>query len=189
MPNRKFVLRGYMQKQFKNTVSPVIRMSSFAIIASLCVVTSPSVSGAEQVHLSKMAGKWTGQGWALRKQGAPKESVRCRLTAKYSKKARKLSISGKCAASSGTFTLLGHIAEYSNSNKLTGRWVNPKGVGTANVAGSRKGNRLTFLLDRSSKKAKKAYKTVWDIRRNGFTLNTGHATGAHNALGQISFQR
>lgn len=165
------------------------RIFGCTVVTALYFATSPAAMSAKQVKLSQMAGKWTGKGWASRKKGAAKENVRCRLTAKYRAKLRKLSVSGKCAASSGTFTLLGHIAEYSGSKKLTGRWVNPRGVGSASVKGVRSGNRLTFLLDDRDKKSNVRYKTVWNLRSDGFTLNTGHANGLENALGQISFQR
>ncbi|MEP2990112.1 MAG: hypothetical protein ABJN65_14120 [Parasphingorhabdus sp.] len=160
-------------------------------IAALLVMGSPPAKAAKSVPLANMAGQWTGNGWASRTVGASKEKVRCRLKAKYNAKTRKLSLSGKCAASSGTYTLLGHIAEYAGSKKLTGRWVNPKGIGSMNIAGNRSGNRLTFRFNNKDKKSKRkvAYKTVWDLRSGGFSLNTGLASGAHNALGQIDFQR
>lgn len=172
-----------------NTSNIMLRVSAFTAVVVLSLSISPAASGAEQVKLSQMAGKWTGQGWTSRKKGAPKENVRCRMTAKYRAKARKLSVSGKCAANGGSFTLLGHIAEYQGSKKLTGRWINPRGIGATSVKGNRMGNRLTLLLDRRDKKTKTRYKTVWDLRRNGFTLSTGHANSAANALGRISFQR
>jgi len=138
-----------------------------------------------------MAGKWNGTGWTVRNQGAAKERVRCRLTAKYSKSTRKLSLKGKCAASSGTFSLLGHIAEYPESKKLTGRWVNPRGIGSLNVAGARNGNRLTFLYRTKDKQSKRkvGYKTIWDLRASGFSLSTGLASGKPGDLGTINFQR
>ncbi len=164
---------------------------AFAAVMGLLVLGSTSATAAKPVPLAKMAGQWTGDGWASRAKGASKERVRCRLKAKYSVKTRKLTLSGKCAATSGTYSLLGHIAEYPGSKKLTGRWVNPKGMGSMNITGNRRGNRLTFLFDGKDKKSKRkvAYRTVWDLRNTGFSLNTGFASGAHNALGQIDFQR
>lgn len=163
-----------------------------AVTASAAFMSAiPIATAANPVPLAQMAGQWKGSGWASRATGAARESVRCRLKAKYSAKTRKLSLSGKCASTNGTFTLLGHIADYSNSNKLTGRWVNPRGIGSMNIAGSRKGNRLTFLFDAKDKQTnrKTAYRTIWDLRNNGFSLNTGLSAGPSNALGQIDFKR
>ncbi len=180
-----------MNKTHNHAAEHVRRPVVVAIVAAWLISGSPPANAAKPVPLAQMAGKWTGNGWASRTEGGSKEGVRCRLTAKYSAKTRKLSLSGKCAATSGTYILLGHIAEYPGSGKLTGRWVNPKGVGSLNIAGKRSGNRLTFLFDGKGKKSdrKVAYKTVWDLRNDGFSLNTGLASGAHDALGQIVFQR
>ncbi len=180
-----------MGQLYNLTSRRICRSLAIVAIAALLVMGSPPAKAAKSVPLANMAGQWTGNGWASRTVGASKEKVRCRLKAKYNAKTRKLSLSGKCAASSGTYTLLGHIAEYAGSKKLTGRWVNPKGIGSMNIAGNRSGNRLTFLFNNKDKKSKRkiAYKTVWDLRNSSFSLNTGLASGAHNALGQIDFQR
>lgn len=180
-----------MKKTQNHAPERYLRSLSVAMATIWFVSANPPAIAAKTVPLAQMAGKWTGKGWASRSEGGSKEGVRCRLKAKYNAKTRKLSLSGKCAATSGTYTLLGHIAEYSNSGKLTGRWINPRGVGSLNIAGKRSGNRLTFLFEGKAKKPdrKVRYKTVWDLRNNGFSLNTRLASGAQDALGQIIFQR
>lgn len=151
-------------------------------------LTQPS-SASNKVPLSQMAGKWTGNGWETRSNGGAKERVRCRLTAKYTGNSRKLSLSGKCAATGGTYTLLGHIAEYPGTDKLTGRWVNPKGIGASNLKGKRSANQLRFVFEGKDGKTKRKvqYQTVWHLRQNGFSLSTGLASGNNNSLGQINF--
>lgn len=141
--------------------------------------------------LSKLAGTWKGDGWALREKGETREGVRCRLKASYKSGSRKLALSGKCAATSGTYTLLGHIADYPGTNRVTGRWVNPRGIGSVNIAGKRTGNRLTFFFDGKDEKTKRKvrYKTVWDLGNDSFSLSTGTSEGGNDALGKITFKR
>lgn len=154
------------------------------------VATSQSRS-TEAMPLSKLAGSWKGDGWALRQKGETKEGVRCRLKANYKSQSRRLALSGKCAATSGTYTLLGHIADYPGTNRVTGRWVNPSGVGSVKIAGTRAGNRMTFFFDSKDATTKKKvrYKTVWDLGDNTFSLSTGLGKGSSDALGKITFKR
>lgn len=146
---------------------------------------------AAKVALSEMTGKWKGTGWGKRNSSAPKEGVRCRLTARFRSKNRKLSVSGKCAATSRTFTLLGHVAEYNGSNKMTGRWVNPSGIGSMKIAGTRKGNNLIFTFiakeDKTGKRRK--YRSIWSLKRNGFDLRSQIAGKTFRDIGNIQFRR
>ena len=74
----------------------------------------------QRISLAKMTGEWRGSGWGVRHATAPRERVRCRMRAKYRAKSRKLILSGKCAATSRSFTILGHLAEYPGNKRITG---------------------------------------------------------------------
>ncbi len=157
----------------------------------LAALMLPASTSVNRVDLSKYGGKWSGSGWGKRDAGAPRERVRCRMTAKYRAKTRRLSVSGKCAAASRSFTLLGHVAEYRGSNRLTGRWVNPSGMGSVKVAGRRNGNNLIFTFRAKDRKLGKMrqFRTVWKLNRNSFTLNSQVAKGGYRDIGSIRFSR
>ncbi|MBD2840998.1 hypothetical protein IB285_01880 [Erythrobacter sp. KMU-140] len=155
-------------------------------------MSANSQSGAaSKIPLSEIEGQWRGDGWAVREEGGTKEGVRCRMKTRYQSGSRRLNISGKCAATSGTYTLLGHIKDYPSTDRVTGRWVNPRGVGVVNIAGNRSGNRLTFFYEAKDKETKEKvrYKTVWDLSGDGFSLSTGVGGGSNDELGKITFRR
>ncbi|MBV7266291.1 hypothetical protein [Erythrobacter ani] len=174
---------------FKRIFLSATLFAPIAILIPASASSQPKNAGT--IPLSEIAGQWRGDGWAVREEGGTKEGVRCRLKTRYKSGSRKLTISGKCAATSGTYTLLGHIADYPDTNRVTGRWVNPRGVGVVNIAGKRTGNRLTFFYEGKDKETKEKvrYKTVWDLSGDGFSLSTGVGGGANDELGKITFRR
>lgn len=163
---------------------------------TLFVVAGISNSGAyaksaEPLPLSQFAGKWSGTGWGKRDSSAAREAVRCRMTARYRKATRKLVFSGKCAATSRTFTLLGHVAHYPGTNKITGRWVNPDGVGSINISGKRQVNQLSFEFqakDRNSGE-KQTFRNHWNLSSSTFSIRTDQMTPVQSTIGSISFKR
>ncbi len=174
---------------------PLFRLNLVIIFVCLAgILASPIAAkngSSARVDLSEMAGKWKGTGWGKRNSSAPREGVRCRLTAKYRKKNQKLSVSGKCAATSRTFTLLGHVAEQKNSNKMTGRWINPDGIGSINIAGRRTANKLvfTFMAKDGKTGRKRKYRTVWSLQKNGFNLTSQIAENRFQDIGIIRFRK
>jgi len=163
----------------------------FLLAASSPAMASNAAANNARTSLSSMAGKWRGSGWGVRHKGAPRERVRCRMTAKYRNRSRKLVLSGKCAAVSRSFTLLGHIAEYTDSNHITGRWINPDGLGALNIKGVRRGNHFIFDFRARDRKAKTKlkYRTVWAMKAKSILLSTVLPDDKGIKIGELSFAR
>ncbi|MEP2990447.1 MAG: hypothetical protein ABJN65_04450 [Parasphingorhabdus sp.] len=161
------------------------------VLANGILLSDSQAKSDVPVPLSQYAGKWTGTGWGKRDSSAAREAVRCRMTVKSRKATRKLVFSGKCAATSRTFTLLGHLAHYPGTNKMTGRWVNPDGVGSMNIVGKRRSNILSFEFrakDRKSGK-KQMFRNRWILRGSQFSIHTDQLTPAQSTIGSITFNR
>jgi len=184
------VIAKFNQKQSFGRLQVLGGFIVMVAIIWMISASSPS-QAASTVALSDIDGTWSGSGWAVRHEGGARENVRCRLKANYKSRARKLTLSGKCAASSGTYTLLGHIADHPGSNRVTGRWVNPRGIGAVKIAGQRTNNRLTFFFNGKDERTERkvTYKTVWKLGNDRFSLSTGTRAGADDALGTIVFKR
>ncbi|WP_417622012.1 hypothetical protein [Parasphingorhabdus sp.] len=164
---------------------------SAIFVAAGMSISVGRAQNASPIPLSQFAGKWSGTGWGKRDGSAVLEPVRCRLIARYRKATRKLVFSGKCAATSRTFTLLGHLAHYPGTAKITGRWVNPGGVGSINIVGKRRLNQMNFEFQAKDRKSGKRerFRSRWKFRRSGFSINTAQLTPAPLPIGSITFER
>lgn len=174
------------------TVSRCIAITlTLALTAFVGPVQLAKANSETKVSLSGLGGEWRGSGWGLRHATAPQEQVRCRMRTRYHTRARRFALSGRCAATSRSFTILGHIAEYPDSDRITGRWVNPDGFGSMNIRGSRNANTFTFTFraeDRNSKETR-TYRTTWQMSQNSMTVRTSLADHDDTLVGLIQFER
>lgn len=176
----------------RSRVAGALPIAAISSLLALCVpLSSSQAAPIKQWPLSNYAGKWEGLGWVKRHASAERESVRCRLTARYGKNSRKLSMNGKCAAAARTFTLLGHIAGNPETNEMTGRWVNPDGVGSLNISGKRRVNSATFEFKAKDRKSgeRQSFRTSWGFGKVGFSIRSQQLTPQTSEIGAISFER
>jgi len=176
----------------RNRIGGPLPIVACSLLLVFCVPLSSShAAQIKQWPLSSYAGKWEGLGWVKRHASAEREPVRCRLTVRYRKSSEKLDMSGKCAAAARTFTLLGHIASNPTTNQMTGRWVNPDGVGSLNIAGKRRVNSATFNFDANDRKSGKrqSFRTSWGFGKTGFSITSHQLTPRTSEIGAISFER
>jgi hypothetical protein len=93
-----------------------------------------------------MQGVWSGSGWAREAVQGPKETVRCRLSNAYDDKTRALTISGRCVVPGRKLTLSGEMRSAVGSDKISGFWFNPDGLGSVNISGVTRGNIVGFTF-------------------------------------------
>ena len=98
-------------------------------VAVLAVLGSPALSEP----LADMHGTWRGSGWARETPDGPKETLRCRMSNSYASGA--LTVSGRCVIAGRKIALAGEIKGKSGSDKITGHWFNPGGLGSARISG------------------------------------------------------
>ena len=187
--------RCVFQNRMRTDVRLMAWYTAFAMALALVLFANgadtANAAPEQRISLAKMTGEWRGSGWGVRHATAPRERVRCRMRAKYRAKSRKLILSGKCAATSRSFTILGHLAEYPGNKRITGRWINPSGIGSLNIRGVRRANAFIFTFrakDRKSKK-RRSYQTVWDMAPRSMKMRTMLVDHEKKPVGVIQFER
>lgn len=118
----------------------------FAAKLILTCLFSILASGTLAGPLAEMEGSWTGSGWARETPQGPKEAVRCRLANVYHSGRLELAISGRCVVPGRQISLSGEITEQVGSEKISGRWSNPDGIGNARIFGVQRENVVAFTF-------------------------------------------
>jgi hypothetical protein len=120
-----------------------MRLAAFLIAAILLMQAG---SAHAQNVFTSLEGSWTGNGWAIRKPGAPREAVRCRIRVRLSESDTRVDISGQCASPGNRSSVNGYLKRQPNGT-YTGRWSNPRGLGTVGLSGTGSGERITLRFD------------------------------------------
>ncbi|MEM7438543.1 MAG: hypothetical protein AAF393_03020 [Pseudomonadota bacterium] len=96
--------------------------------------------------LADMGGTWRGSGWARQTPDGPQETIRCRITNTYDTATLTLSVKGQCAVPGRKLTLSGTLVGQDGSEKITGRWSNPDGLGRTKVSGVQRDGLVAFTF-------------------------------------------
>ena len=164
------------------------RLKIAAMAIAFGLAAGPVVAQSGTIPLRSMTGTWTGTGWGTRHVDAPRETVRCRLTSKFSTRERQLKLTGKCAGAARSYAVSGYLKQTAGGN-VTGRWSNPNGIGAINIAGERKGNTITFKVKAkdSQSNEQRTFSMVWAMTRNTMTVDTRLADHETKPVGSIRF--
>ncbi len=119
----------------------MLAMRTALALAATIFAVSPAIADP---LLQSINGQWAGSGWAKRSHGAPRETVRCRITNTYQPDKRRLWIDGKCAAPGRASKVRGYIDELEGTSSFSGRWSNPFGAGSTVIRGRQSSNRIKF---------------------------------------------
>lgn len=92
--------------------------------------------------LADMAGDWRGSGWARETISGPQEPVRCQITNRYED--GTLAVSGRCAVPGRKIALSGKIIGTQGSERITGQWFNPDGIGSTPIVGIQRKGVIAF---------------------------------------------
>lgn len=156
------------------------------VLLLLAPPISPSLA-ADQ--LAMLRGEWSGTGWAKRTTDGPRETVRCRVSSKYSPPARRLLVTGKCAVPGRKFNLRGVVSSEVDGGAIRGSWANPFGAGSASVSGSQSGNRVTldFRAPHPDTKEDVPQQMEWTIGDRAFSITTKLGDG--EVMSELKFGR
>jgi len=91
-----------------------------------------------------MAGTWQGSGWAKQTQQGPQETVRCRINNSHDGATRTLSLSGRCVVPGRQLEISGSLTGTQGTERITGRWSNPDGIGSVRVVGIQRAGIVAF---------------------------------------------
>ena len=92
------------------------KISLLASLALCCLVQAPSVvqAGSASDFLAHLNGKFRGEGSTTLDGSDQAQKVKCRLDNVFDDKTSELSVSGKCAASSGSTSIRGSLSVEDN---------------------------------------------------------------------------
>ena len=85
--------------------------------------------------LADMSGTWRGSGWAKEGPKGPEETVRCQIRNEFDEASKTLTISGQCVVPGRRLTISGTLVGSDGSERITGRWSNPDGIGSVRIVG------------------------------------------------------
>lgn len=94
--------------------------------------------------LADMDGKWRGSGWAKETSQGPQETVRCQITNTYNLANNTLTLLGQCVVPGRRLTIDGTLTGTDGSERITGNWSNPDGIGNARVVGVQRDGIVAF---------------------------------------------
>lgn len=111
-------------------------------LVSLILLATGSMANAGV--LSDMGGAWRGSGWAKETPQGPQETVRCQITNTYDDVSDTLTLVGQCVVPGRRFTMSGTLTVTEGSERITGSWSNPDGIGSARVVGVQQDGIVAF---------------------------------------------
>ena len=139
--------------------------------------------------MAGMQGAWSGAGWARETLGGPQETVRCRLKNVYD--ANTLMIKGRCVVPGRKLTLSGEIRREAGSEKITGHWFNPDGLGSVRINGVQRDDILAFTFRATDPETGRdiAQNVEWRVSSNGLRLRATDRTNPNAMMSDITFSR
>ena len=160
-------------------------MSKF--LFAIVFLALASVGSAEP--LAQMAGVWSGSGWARETKSGPKEALRCRLSNTFD--AGVLTISGRCAVPSRKIALAGELRSTKNSERITGHWFNPDGLGSVSIVGVQRGDAVAFTFRAKDPKtqAEVAHNVEWRVTGDSLRMRSNDRAEPSIAMSDVTFIR
>lgn len=140
--------------------------------------------------LVKMEGTWRGSGWAKQTPDGPQETVRCKITNIYTSDTMTLSLKGRCAVPGRQLTVAGKLTGAQSSDRITGRWFNPDGIGSVPITGAARADSVAFTFRASDPVTGQslAQNVEWRVRGDALMLRSSdRATG--NMMSDITFTK
>jgi len=138
-----------------------------------------------------MTGSWNGSGWARQSPQGPKETVRCRITNTYDVATNTLAVAGRCAVPGRKLTMSGTLNGKDGAERITGRWSNPDGIGSAGIVGIQRGNIVAFNFSAIDPETGRnlSQNVEWRISGDTLLLRSTDRTNPTVAMSKIEFAR
>lgn len=162
-------------------LNKVLLLAVFSLVSSM----------AHADVLMDMQGAWSGSGWARETLAGPKETLRCRLNNTYDESARALTVKGRCVASGRKIALSGEMRASADSDKITGHWFNPDGLGSVRISGFQRGDVVgfTFRVKHPDTGADVAQNVEWRVGIDALRLRSTDRVRPEVMMSDISFTR
>jgi len=156
-------------------------------LAAMIFLTTGSMAAAGP--LADMDGTWRGSGWARETPQGPQETLRCQITNTYDNASGNLTLSGQCAVPGRRLTISGTLTGTDGSERITGSWSNPDGIGSARVVGIQRGGIVAFnfsVIDPSTGRTV-AQNVEWRVSDGALRLRSTDRRNPDIMMSDISF--
>lgn len=157
----------------------------------LIVALITAASSAPADTLAQMEGTWRGAGWAKETLQGPQETVRCQITNSYDAQSLTLTLTGQCVVPGRRLAVNGTLKGKDGTERITGSWSNPDGIGSAPVVGFQRGNIVAFnfnTIDLATGR-KVAQNVEWQLVEADLRLRSTDRNHADVMMSDISFTR
>lgn len=158
------------------------------LIASIIMAIGSSAAAGP---LADMRGAWTGSGWARETPEGPQETVRCQIRNDYNEANATLALSGQCVVPGRRLTISGTLRGPEGSERITGQWSNPDGVGTARVVGIQRNGIVAFNFSATDPSTGRviAQNVEWRVLDGSLRLRSTDRNNPEIMMSDISFSR
>jgi hypothetical protein len=162
--------------------NPLILLASLAFVITTYAAAEP---------ISEMSGEWTGSGWAKQATNTPEEAIRCRLNNAYNAESETLTVAGRCAVAGKQLTMNGALQQHAGSERITGRWSNPEGIGSVRIVGIQRGNIVAFTFRTTDPKSGQivSQNIEWRISDGTMRLRSTDRANPLIMMSDITFKR
>jgi len=157
------------------------------LIACLTLIAGAANAGP----LADMSGDWSGSGWARETPNGPQETVRCRIKNTYTAATDTLELSGQCVVPGRRLTVAGTLTGTDGSERITGRWSNPNGIGSTRIVGIQRAGVVAFNFSAPDPATgrKLAQNVEWRISDGALRLRSSERSNPDLKMSDITFGR
>lgn len=158
-------------------------------ITFMVAIVAGSVGTAEP--LADMDGTWRGSGWARQTQQGPQETVRCQITNDYVMATLTLTLSGQCVVPGRRLTVSGTLTGSDGVDRITGRWANPDGIGSARIFGIQRDGIIAFSFNATDPATGRnlAQNVEWRVSAGSLRLRSTDRSDATIMMSDVLFER
>ena len=148
-----------------------MKVRQFVFLSGICAVLLFAQSArpgmaASDAFPQRIAGVWVGSGSIHQAPGAPRERVRCRLSAKWAKQKSSIAIRYICLGIDIKFETTGTLKFNQTRQIIAGKLITV-GIGAFSARGKRRGNGVVLSLAGKDKKTGKPVNGTLSISLKG----------------------
>lgn len=160
----------------------------YASYAALALLVAPPLAADP---LSDMAGSWRGSGTARETPQGPPETVRCQIRNSYDDDTLTLTVEGQCVVPGRRLDISGTLTGTAGSERITGRWSNPDGIGSTRIVGLQRDNIVAFNFAATDPGTGRnlAQNVEWRVSEGALRLRSTDRANPDIMMSDIAFTR
>ncbi len=161
----------------------------FPVKAAMFIFLTAVSAAAEP--LAEMDGTWRGSGWARETPQGPQETVRCQIRNAYDDASTTLTLSGQCVVPGRLLTISGKLIGSDGSERITGRWFKPDGIGSVRIVGIQRGGIVAFNFNAPDPATGRdlAQNVEWRVSDGALRLRSTDRANPDIVMSDISFSQ